>query len=122
MLARTPYPSLDGLQRKRLAAKRHKTTYCYDFPSVFNTAMRDIWTARLAAGEPGTMPSGLGARLSNVLYVCLCEQFMHATFIKTKYSPLVSWQHISVATGQPAVQYGLCNHRWAPAGIILQPS
>lgn len=59
MRAKAAYPALDILQQKRLAAKRHKTTYCYDFPSVFNTALREIWAARAASGEPGIMPTGL---------------------------------------------------------------
>ena len=54
-----PYAPLEGLQQKRLAARRHKTTYCYDFPSVFGTALRDIWSTRAVAGEPGTMPQGI---------------------------------------------------------------
>ena len=53
------YPVLEGLQQKRLAARRHKTTFCYDFPSVFGTALRDMWAARSLAGEPGTMPAGV---------------------------------------------------------------
>ena len=53
-----PYAPLEGLQQKRLAARRHKTTYCYDFPSVFGTALRDIWSTRTVAGEPGAMPQG----------------------------------------------------------------
>lgn len=52
------YPPLEGLQQKRLAARRHKTTYCYDFPSVFGTALRDMWTMRSVSGEPGAMPQG----------------------------------------------------------------
>ena len=38
-----PYPRLEPLQLKRLAARRHATTYCYDFPTVFENALRDIW-------------------------------------------------------------------------------
>lgn len=53
-----PYVPLESLQQKRLSARRHKTTYCYDFPSVFGTALRDIWTSRGLNGEPGTMPQG----------------------------------------------------------------
>ena len=49
----TPYPPLEGLQQKRLAARKHRTTYCYDFPSVFENALRGIWAARAAAREPG---------------------------------------------------------------------
>jgi acetyl-CoA carboxylase/biotin carboxylase 1 len=51
-----PYPPLERLQQKRLAARRHKTTYCYDFPAVFENALREIWAARAAAGEPGAVP------------------------------------------------------------------
>ena len=54
----TPYPPLETLQQKRLAARRHKTTFCYDFPSVFQNALRDIWTERAMAGEPGNLPRG----------------------------------------------------------------
>lgn len=46
----SPYPPLEPLQQKRLAARRHAVTYCYDFPAVFEGALRDIWAARLAAG------------------------------------------------------------------------
>lgn len=53
-----PYSPLEILQQKRLAARRHKTTYCYDFPSVFQTALRDIWAARAVNGEPGSKPAG----------------------------------------------------------------
>lgn len=44
------------LQKNRLAARRHNTTYCYDFPSVFDNALRGIWAARAAAGEPQSVP------------------------------------------------------------------
>ena len=54
----SPYPPLEGLQQKRLAARRHKTTYCYDFPSVFENALRGAWSARAAAREPGDAPTG----------------------------------------------------------------
>ena len=53
-----PYPPLEALQQKRLAARRHKTTYCYDFPSVFSNALRQAWLARAIAGEPGDAPRG----------------------------------------------------------------
>jgi len=52
----TGYPALAGLQQKRLAARRHRTTYCYDFPSVFENALRGAWAARAAAREPGGPP------------------------------------------------------------------
>jgi hypothetical protein len=45
-----PYPPLEPLQQKRLAARRHNVTYCYDFPAVFDNALRSLWTARAAAG------------------------------------------------------------------------
>lgn len=51
-----PYSPLALLQQKRLSARRHKTTYCYDFPAVFENALREIWAARAAAGEPGAVP------------------------------------------------------------------
>jgi acetyl-CoA carboxylase/biotin carboxylase 1 len=59
-----PYPPLERLQQKRLAARRHKTTYCYDFPAVFENALREIWAARAAAGEPNAVPPA--ARLVEV--------------------------------------------------------
>jgi len=51
-----PYPPLEPLQLKRLAARRHKTTYCYDFPAVFENALRQMWAARALAGEPNSVP------------------------------------------------------------------
>lgn len=44
------YPPLALLQRKRLAARRHAVTYAYDFPAVFENALRETWAARAAAG------------------------------------------------------------------------
>jgi hypothetical protein len=54
-----PYPRLEALEIKRLAARRHNTTYCYDFPSVFENALRDIWCAPLAL--PRGAPHGVAA-------------------------------------------------------------
>lgn len=51
-----PYLPLERLQQKRLAARRHKTTYCYDFPAVFENALREMWAERAAAGEPHAVP------------------------------------------------------------------
>ena len=65
------YPPLEGLQQKRLAARRHKTTYAYDFPSVFGNALRELWTARAVAGEPGTAPKGAARRRGCPLALCL---------------------------------------------------
>ena len=63
------YAPLEVLQQKRLAARRHKTTYCYDFPSVFQTALRDIWAARAMNGEPGNKPAGkTSAQSMDILY------------------------------------------------------
>ena len=53
-----PYGPLEGMQQKRLAARRHKTTYAYDFPTVFGNALREIWTTRAISGEPGSQPKG----------------------------------------------------------------
>ena len=38
------YNPLETLQRKRLSARRLRTTYCYDFPAVFETALREVWS------------------------------------------------------------------------------
>lgn len=51
-----PYSPLEPLQQKRLGARRHKTTYCYDFPAVFEDALRQLWAQRAAAGEPNAVP------------------------------------------------------------------
>eukprot|EP00798_Chlamydomonas_sp_ICE-L_P004931 gene4932-34702_t len=54
-----PYPTLEPLQRKRLIARRHSVTYCYDFPGVFENALREIWAERAAAGELASLlPAG----------------------------------------------------------------
>ena len=39
----TQYKSLDAIDQKRLAARRQNTTYCYDFPLVFETVLRQCW-------------------------------------------------------------------------------
>lgn len=50
------YSPLEPLQQKRLAARRHKTIYCFDFPAVFEDALRQLWAQRAAAGEPNAVP------------------------------------------------------------------
>ncbi len=54
----TPYAPLQDLQCKRLAARRHKTTFVYDYPSVFANALKGLWLQREKDGQPGTVPSG----------------------------------------------------------------
>jgi acetyl-CoA carboxylase / biotin carboxylase 1 len=49
-----PVPPLQPLQRRRLYARRHATTYCYDFPAVFYNALRAIWADHGAAPPAGT--------------------------------------------------------------------
>ncbi|KAG7973943.1 hypothetical protein I3843_06G021300 [Carya illinoinensis] len=44
------YQSLGVLDRKRLLARRSNTTYCYDFPLAFETALEQSW----AVTYPGT--------------------------------------------------------------------
>lgn len=51
-----PYGPLELLQQKRLAARHHKTTYAYDFPAVFENALREIWNQRTVTGPPGLLP------------------------------------------------------------------
>ena len=51
-----PYDALEVLQLKQMAARRHKTTYCYDFPAVFEHALNQLWARRAAAGEPDATP------------------------------------------------------------------
>ena len=53
LLVLGPYPPLQPLQQRRLAARRLAVTYCYDFPSVFEDALREMWAARAAAGVRG---------------------------------------------------------------------
>lgn len=50
-------PPLSPLQQRRLHARRHSTTYCYDFPAVFENALRAVWAAHLAQSG-GAAPTG----------------------------------------------------------------
>ena len=61
------YGPLEHLQQKRLAARLHKTTFCYDFPRVFENALREVWDARAAAGEPESIMPG---ETSPKLWMC----------------------------------------------------
>ncbi|KAJ0232077.1 Acetyl-CoA carboxylase [Hirschfeldia incana] len=40
------YKPLGHLDRQRLAAKRSNTTYCYDFPLAFETALEQLWESQ----------------------------------------------------------------------------
>eukprot|EP00164_Ancoracysta_twista_P001343 GFYU01001751.1.p1 GENE.GFYU01001751.1~~GFYU01001751.1.p1 ORF type:complete len:1896 (-),score=731.34 GFYU01001751.1:229-5760(-) len=41
--ANLPYPVISALDRKRMLASSHDTTYCYDYPKLFMDAVKDIW-------------------------------------------------------------------------------
>lgn len=51
-----PVPPLSLLQQRRLQARRHSTTYCYDFPAVFEDALRSMWAEYEASA--GHRPQG----------------------------------------------------------------
>ncbi|CAL1390379.1 unnamed protein product [Linum trigynum] len=54
------YQPLDALDRKRLVARRSNTTYCYDFPLAFETALEQIWSSQF----PGyAVPKAKGSLL-----------------------------------------------------------
>ncbi|KAG8632982.1 acetyl-CoA carboxylase 1 [Manihot esculenta] len=47
------YQPLGVLDQKRLLARRSNTTYCYDFPLAFETALEQIWESQLTGiGKP----------------------------------------------------------------------
>lgn len=53
------YQPLDSLTYRRLAARRFKTTYCYDFPMLVENALREVWYERASLGEAlPVMPHG----------------------------------------------------------------
>ncbi|ERM94222.1 hypothetical protein AMTR_s00010p00206450 [Amborella trichopoda] len=39
------YQPLGTIDRKRLSARKSNTTYCYDFPLAFETALRKLWAS-----------------------------------------------------------------------------
>lgn len=95
-----PYCLLSLLQQKQLTAKRHSTTYCYDFPKVFANALQEIWSDRAAAGEPGSVPPQ--GPLVEAQELALCEDSIesspydwHLQFVETEIGRntigMVSW-------------------------------
>ncbi|KAK8931231.1 Acetyl-CoA carboxylase 1 [Platanthera zijinensis] len=42
------YQPLGDIDRRRLSARRNNTTYCYDFPLAFETALRRSWASILS--------------------------------------------------------------------------
>nr|ASZ00202.1 acetyl-CoA carboxylase 1 [Monsonia emarginata] len=46
------YQSLGVLDQKRLLARRSNTTYCYDFPLVFETALENSWAELPGINRP----------------------------------------------------------------------
>eukprot|EP01087_Luapelamoeba_hula_P008660 TRINITY_DN2184_c0_g1_i2.p1 TRINITY_DN2184_c0_g1~~TRINITY_DN2184_c0_g1_i2.p1 ORF type:complete len:1896 (+),score=263.11 TRINITY_DN2184_c0_g1_i2:359-6046(+) len=49
-----PYPILSTIQRKRFFARKHNTTYVYDFPELFKTALHDLWFAAARSAKSCT--------------------------------------------------------------------
>jgi len=54
------YKPLGYLDRQRLAARRSNTTYCYDFPLAFETALEQLW----ALQHPGVKKPCKGTLIS----------------------------------------------------------
>ncbi|CAL9762722.1 unnamed protein product [Musa acuminata subsp. burmannicoides] len=44
------YQPLGSIDKKRLAARKNNTTYCYDFPLAFETALRRSWASYASSG------------------------------------------------------------------------
>eukprot|EP00897_Mesotaenium_endlicherianum_P010369 jgi/Mesen1/9360/ME000061S08809 len=53
-----PYPALHSVERRRLAARRTHTTYCYDFVLVIEEALKASWAAAVAADPSLRTPEG----------------------------------------------------------------
>ena len=52
-----PYPPVDQLELRRLMAKGKDTTYCYDFLTLFEEAIRNSWSAYIASeNEDASVP------------------------------------------------------------------
>ncbi|KAK6940126.1 Carbamoyl-phosphate synthetase large subunit-like, ATP-binding domain [Dillenia turbinata] len=45
------YQPLGALDRKRLVARRNNTTYCYDFPLAFETALQHLWASQVSVND-----------------------------------------------------------------------
>lgn len=43
-----PYKPLDAIDLKRYAARKNETTYCYDFPLAFETALKKSWKSSIS--------------------------------------------------------------------------
>ncbi|XP_052169537.1 acetyl-CoA carboxylase 1 [Oryza glaberrima] len=43
-----PYKPLDAIDLKRYSARKNETTYCYDFPLAFETALKRSWKSTLS--------------------------------------------------------------------------
>ncbi|KAJ7959050.1 Acetyl CoA carboxylase [Quillaja saponaria] len=44
-----PYPPLGDIAKRRLLARKSNTTYCYDFPLAFETALQQSWASYSSA-------------------------------------------------------------------------
>ncbi|XP_015697314.2 acetyl-CoA carboxylase 1 [Oryza brachyantha] len=44
-----PYKPLDAIDLKRYSARKNETTYCYDFPLAFETALKKSWKSTFSA-------------------------------------------------------------------------
>ncbi|KAL5230766.1 hypothetical protein ABZP36_029542 [Zizania latifolia] len=43
-----PYKPLDAIDLKRYSARKNETTYCYDFPLAFETALKKSWKSTIS--------------------------------------------------------------------------
>ncbi|MQM19485.1 hypothetical protein Taro_052489 [Colocasia esculenta] len=63
------YQPLGVLDHKRLLARRNNTTYCYDFPLAFKTALRHAWSSCLQ--DDGKIPSDI-LKVTELIFADKC--------------------------------------------------
>jgi acetyl-CoA carboxylase/biotin carboxylase 1 len=113
-----PYPKLEGLQQKRLAARRHKTTYAYDFPTVFGNALRELWTARAIAGEPGVVPKGEPTTAQSVTGIA--SSLAHVESSERRAGKMASSPFVLPPVYQTVVRKGQCLNVFACPGRLVE--
>ncbi|CAI7906126.1 unnamed protein product [Closterium sp. NIES-54] len=80
-----PYGPLSSIDKRRLAARKAGTTFCYDFLSIFEEALKQIWATAEAKGTHTAPPAP------------------HLTYKELIFAdPNIAWDAKLQETGRPA--------------------
>ncbi|KAL5226002.1 hypothetical protein ABZP36_012641 [Zizania latifolia] len=68
MALHQPYKPLDAIDLKRYSARKNETTYCYDFPLAFDTALNKSWKSTISVAAEANEHNKSYAKVTELIF------------------------------------------------------